>query len=139
MFNIEEDTLFISYKDDKNIDDQGEKIILNLTDNVEVLFATVSEKLGIYDYNLIQVDRLRNGFCQLAYNLNHCDKPESSLKDLKFSHLSTWMVVKNPSLIQKFSGITGELTVPINVKIRHFGNEDAIKVYNNINLEELIQ
>ena len=58
---------------------------------------------------------------------------------MKVAHLSTWMIVKDPALKQVLLPVVSETILPITVKIRHFGNENSIKTYNNLTLEDLIQ
>jgi hypothetical protein len=70
--------------------------------------------------------------------LNFSETPTQTLKDAKVFHLSTWMIVKDPALRQILASVTGEDIHPIRLKIRHFGNEDSLHVYNNLTLEDLI-
>ena len=62
-----------------------------------------------------------------------------TVKDAKITHLSTWIIAKDPSLIQIFSSICGEDAVPISIKVRFYGEEKVLKVYNNMLLEELMR
>jgi hypothetical protein len=61
-----------------------------------------------------------------------------ALKDAKVTHLSTWMIVKDQALKQVLLPVVSENILPMTVKIRHFGNENSIKTYNNLTLEDLI-
>jgi hypothetical protein len=66
------------------------------------------------------------------------DELEKSIKDAKISHLSTWMIVKDPALKQSLLPVTSQDILPISVKVRHFGNENTLRVYNNLVLEDFI-
>jgi hypothetical protein len=70
-----------------------------------------------------------------SLTFDELDKP---LKDAKISHLSTWMIVKDPALKQSLLPVTSQDILPISVKVRHFGNENTLRVYNNLVLEDFI-
>jgi hypothetical protein len=61
-----------------------------------------------------------------------------TLKDAKVSHLSTWMIVKDQTLKMVLGSVCGDGYVPITIKLRHFGKEDTLRVYNNMLLEDLM-
>jgi hypothetical protein len=59
------------------------------------------------------------------------------------THHSTWMLFKNTNisleLVEKLKNISGEKVMIIQLKIRVFGDEAEIKVYNNIKLSLLLK
>lgn len=61
-----------------------------------------------------------------------------TVKDAKITHLSTWLVAKDPALIQELATVCSEDVLPVNVKIRYYGEEFVQKVYNNLLLEDLM-
>jgi len=48
------------------------------------------------------------------------------------------MLVKDPALIQTLQTVTGDQVLPVSLKLRHFGQETVLKVYNNLCMEDLI-
>ena len=48
------------------------------------------------------------------------------------------MLVKDPALIQTLQTVTGDQVLPVSLKLRHFGQETLLKVYNNLCMEDLI-
>jgi len=95
--------------------------------------------MGDTKYYLIEVERLRTGYCQLIWGLDLFGEGlDKTIKDAKINHLSTWMLVKDPALIQALSSVSGEAVLPVSLKIRHFGQESVLKVYNNLNMEDLV-
>jgi len=95
------------------------------------------EFLGDSPFNLIEVERLRTGYCQLLQVLNF-EELDKLIKDAKVSHLSTWMIVKDPALKPSLVSVTGPEILPVSIKVRHFGNENIVRVYNNLCLGDLI-
>ena len=56
--------------------------------------------MGDTKYYLIEVERLRTGFCQLIWGLDLFGEGlEKTIKDAKINHLSTLMLVKDTALI----------------------------------------
>lgn len=53
IFNIEESSYFVSYKEDSNIEEQGQKVMLNLTDTIGDLRTKVAEIVGGEEYTLL--------------------------------------------------------------------------------------
>jgi len=49
------------------------------------------------------------------------------------------MIVKDPALKQALIPVVSQDILPISIKVRHFGNENIVKVYNNLPLDDLIQ
>ena len=64
--------------------------------------------------------------------------PNQSLKDAKVTHLSTWMVISDPGLAHVMEPVVGEDTKPLTVRVRHFGNEDSIQVYNSMPMDDFL-
>lgn len=102
--------------------------------------AKVTEALGLppSEYTLIQVERLRTGFCQLVNTFAHYKDEALTVKEAKIPHLSTWIIVRDPVLRQVLLSFTNEDVKPITLKIRHFGKEDAFQVYSNLTMEDLL-
>lgn len=48
------------------------------------------------------------------------------------------MIVKDPTLRKMITAISGEDILPISIKVRYYGKEDTVKVYNNMLLEDLL-
>ena len=87
------------------IEEQGFKLRLQLTDTIQEVKTKLVEILGdATQYNLIQVERLRSGYCQLLINLNSIENEKMTLKEAQVTHLSTWMIVKDPALRQLLGG-----------------------------------
>ena len=49
------------------------------------------------------------------------------------------MIVNDPALKQALLPVTSQDILPITIKVRHFGNENMVEVYNNLPLDDLIQ
>ena len=100
------------------------------------------EFLGDAQFSLIEVERLRTGYLQLMNVIDFEDDKidlTKVVKDAKITHLSTWMIIKDPALKQALQPVASSDILPISVKVRHFGNENVVKVYNNSPLDDLIQ
>ena len=74
----------------------------------------------------------------MLLNLNSLTNGQQSLKDAKLGHLTKWMIVTDPALRQILTSVTGEDVKPITVKLRHFGKEDQLQVYDNMNVDDFI-
>ncbi len=55
----------MSYVEDSKIDEQGFKIRLNVNDTIQTVKDKVVEFMGDTGFLLIEIERLRSGFCQL--------------------------------------------------------------------------
>ena len=53
LFTIEEASYFVSYKEDSNIEEQGQRVLMNLTDTIGDLRAKLTEMVGSEDYTLL--------------------------------------------------------------------------------------
>lgn len=49
------------------------------------------------------------------------------------------MIVNDPALKQALLPVASQDILPITIKVRHFGNENMVEVYNNLPLDDLIQ
>jgi ssRNA-specific RNase YbeY (16S rRNA maturation enzyme) len=49
------------------------------------------------------------------------------------------MIVRDPALKQILPSVAGDFVKPLTLKIRHYGREDALRVYSNLLLEDLLQ
>ena len=54
---------------------------MNLTDTIGDLHGKLKEVVGTDDYTLLQVDRLRTGYCQILSNLSVFANQEQTLKE----------------------------------------------------------
>ena len=64
--------------------------------------------------------------------------PTQTLKDAKVAHLSTWIVISDPALAHVLEPLVGEDTKPLTVRVRHFGNEDSVQVYNSMPMDAFL-
>lgn len=113
-----------------------------MTDDLQSLKGRLVEFLGDTKFTLIEVERLRTGYIQLINAISFDDEKvdlTKTIKDAKLTHMSTWMIVKDPALKQALLSVVSLDILPINIKVRHFGNENVVKVYNNLPLDDLIQ
>lgn len=111
-------------------------------DDLLTLKSRMVEFLGDAQFSLIEVERLRTGYLQLMNVIDFEDDKidlTKVVKDAKITHLSTWMIIKDPALKQALQPVASSDILPISVKVRHFGNENVVKVYNNSPLDDLIQ
>jgi hypothetical protein len=95
FFEFNAETKFLQYKENANIDDQGEKVRLNFTDTVKEAKLKIQEAFRIEPgnyFDLIEVSRTKNGFCQVSNPMSLMDDSHT-LSDAKVTHLSTWMIV----------------------------------------------
>lgn len=53
LFKFEEASYFVSYKEDSNIEEQGQKLRMNLTDTIENFREKLAEVVGGEDYTLL--------------------------------------------------------------------------------------
>lgn len=63
---------------------------------------------------------------------------EKNIKENNITHLSTWIIVRDPLLRVKFSEISGEGILPIKLRLRFYGEEIEHKAYSNKTVEELL-
>jgi hypothetical protein len=59
------------------------------------VFNTLTEAIGEQQFYMFEIDRTKNGFCSIVKYLNGMDI-EKTVKDCEISHLSTWIVIKDP-------------------------------------------
>ena len=64
-FTINSADSFVSYIDDKDCETQGVRLRLSFTDTISEVKTLISEKLGLGadDFDMVEVQRLQNGFC----------------------------------------------------------------------------
>ncbi len=63
LFKIDPDSYLVSYNEDSKIEEQGFKIRIDLTDDLLSLKGRLVEFLGSPDFTIIEVERLRTGYC----------------------------------------------------------------------------
>lgn len=73
IFNVSENSNFVTYKSDDKIDEQGSTLRLEFTDTVETIKGKIRAKINAPEgahINMIEVKLLQNSYCQLLNPLS---------------------------------------------------------------------
>ncbi|CDW84271.1 ubiquitin carboxyl-terminal hydrolase 40 [Stylonychia lemnae] len=137
FFQIDPENYLVSYVEDSKFDEQGFRIRVKFTDTVQEVRDQIASQLGFSDFNAFEVERVRNGNCQLLQNWAILD-PNAQLQDTKITHLSTWMIVKDEIAIKRLQQVSGENIQPIKLRLRFYGEEFEQKLYNNTTIADFL-
>ena len=99
---------------------------------------------GEAQFDIIEVVKDKNGYCRLLRSLNSIEEETIELANEKqaetFTHMSTWVLVTDTMQMSQFSNLAakGPLVMPVNLRLRVFGDEAELLTYNVMTIDSLM-
>ena len=124
----------VQYLDLKDTEEQGVKIKFTFDTTVGEVKEMVRKELNFeafQNFGAFETCQLANNMNQVYRSFSDCDD-SMKIKDTKITHLSTWLVTTDETIISYLESVKGEEKEPIFINLRNQDEEQRTIFYRDM-------